>query len=139
MREATVEASPSTSGDGPIVSVRNEAGEVVVALRGDIDLANVDTLPVAISSLPLPLHDCVRIDLSEVSFLDATGLRALLRCEALLARAGVEVKVRNPKQAALRLLRLTHLDYLLETESPPPFLRTRGRTALEMRSIRFLP
>jgi len=120
MTDAIGDGAPHAGVEAASVSVSVDAGGAVVALHGDIDLASADALPTAVAALRLGPNDCLRIDLSEVSFLDARGLRAILQCEALLAPGGVAVKVRNAPCATLRLLEMTNLGYLIETVSPDP-------------------
>jgi anti-anti-sigma factor len=98
---------------GPHVSVGRDGPQVVVTLRGEIDASNADAIP------DLVVHAAegctsVRVDISDVTFLDSTLLRALLICQTRLVIAGVDFKVRSPSPQARRTFELTHLESMLE-------------------------
>lgn len=86
---------------------------VVIALSGEIDLANVDALPGAIAGA-IGSDSSIRIDIAGVTFLDSSLLRLLLICEANCAQRGIELKVRNPTDQARRIFELTSLTALIE-------------------------
>lgn len=103
-------------GAGLAVNWLIDGQHVVIALSGEIDLANVDALPDAIAGA-IGRDSSVRIDIADVTFLDSSLLRLLLICEASCARRGVELKVRNPTDQARRIFELTRLTSLLESRS----------------------
>ena len=81
------------------VETRNGGGDVVLSVRGDVDLATAPELEVA---LERALEDAGRrlvVDLRGVSFLDSTGLAVLLRQDQR-ARAAARhlVVVKGPPQ-----------------------------------------
>jgi anti-anti-sigma factor len=89
-------------------------GLVVVNLSGEIDLSNADDLPPALSQVATtPDVSAVHVDLAAVSFIDSSGLRALLISEAHLAKVGSEFKVCNPTEHTRRLFELTGLTHLI--------------------------
>jgi anti-sigma B factor antagonist len=49
------------------------------------------------------------VDLSAVGFIDSTGLRAILVCEALLERVNCRFVLRSPSTAVRKVLELTGL------------------------------
>jgi len=61
------------------------------------------------------------IDLDELEFIDAGGLRAIVDVARKAERAGRSVKVANPSTMLRRLFTLTGLERSVElvTESPP--------------------
>jgi anti-anti-sigma factor len=95
-----------------------EDGHLVITLSGEIDAANADALPAAVCAA-VNGGKSVLIDVSQVSFLDSSFLRAILMCAAGLEADGVEVKVRNPQSQARRLFETTRLTHMLDrhTES----------------------
>lgn len=93
-----------------------EGRHLVVSLSGEVDAANADALHDAIVGA-LGRDTSVRVDIGAVTFLDSSLLRALLICQARLAVTGVDLKVRNPTAAALRIFEITDLTSLLE--APP--------------------
>jgi anti-anti-sigma factor len=98
--------------DQPVeIAVEEHKDFVLVRLVGEIDLAAVNI----VESTLLPLEKRfpnVIIDLRGVSFLDSTGLRAIVSAHTR-SRQGGELKiVRGPKQVQ-KLLNMTGLDKLL--------------------------
>ncbi len=55
-----------------------------------------------------PLH--IRLDLSDVTFLDRAGLNVLLRVQARLESAAGELRLVMPTPSVVRLLHQAHLD-----------------------------
>ena len=94
------------------IAVEEHKDFVLVRLVGEIDLAAVN----AVESTLLPLEKRfpnVMIDLRGVSFLDSSGLRAIVSAHARSREGGFELKiVRGPKQVQ-KLLNVTGLDELL--------------------------
>jgi anti-anti-sigma factor len=55
------------------------------------------------------------LDLSDVGFIDSTGLRVLVQCHRQ-TRLGGSLLIRGPSDQALELFRLTGLDHELNVE-----------------------
>lgn len=105
---------PVTPGLGALnVSFVSEGSTLVATLSGEVDMANAEALPPAVLAVA-DAHTHVRIDIAEVTFLDSSLLRALLICQARLAAAGGELKVRNASPQAQRIFEVTNLGSLLE-------------------------
>jgi anti-sigma B factor antagonist len=64
-------------------SVRGAPG---AAVRGEMDIASVDRVEQALDAAIRDSAGAFVLDLSEVEFLDSTGLRMILHARALLAR-----------------------------------------------------
>ncbi len=60
------------------VDVELDGDAPVVAVRGELDLYSADMLEHEVVGLHGAGHDCVVVDLSEVVFIDSTGLRVLI-------------------------------------------------------------
>lgn len=73
---------------------------------GELDLAGREDVVTAGLAALWPPHP-LKIDLSGVTFIDATGLGALLQLRREAAEAGCAVTVVRPSPVALRLLELT--------------------------------
>ncbi|HWL45093.1 MAG TPA: STAS domain-containing protein [Ilumatobacter sp.] len=99
--------------NGLEVTLSVDGPHLVVALHGEIDAANADLLPAVVAGA-VNGDDSVRVDITNVTFLDSSLLRALLICETRLLIDGVELKVRNPSPQARRIFELTNLASLLE-------------------------
>lgn len=95
------------------IDFSEEGGHLVIALRGEIDLANACSLPRKLAPR-LAGHSSVRIDLGEVTFLGAAGLRAFLMCRDQLGTDATALRVRNASISARRLFEITDLADLLE-------------------------
>lgn len=101
--------SATTSSRTPYLDVRvlSDEREATVALDGELDLASADMLEREVRKLRLAGFDCVVVDLSNVGFLDSTGLRVLLSLRNTAKRAGQRlILVRGPRQVQ-RLFELT--------------------------------
>jgi anti-sigma B factor antagonist len=89
----------------PFFSVtRDSTGDWIVA-RGEIDMVTAPQLAAAIDAGP-----CLGVDMSEVSFLDVSGLRVLLDAARRNRAAGKRFSVVRPSPMIRRLLELTAVD-----------------------------
>jgi anti-anti-sigma factor len=95
------------------MSVAVEGEHVVISLIGEVDIANAGLLPDRVSTV-VDGHNSVRLDLAQVTFLDASALRGFLMCEAGLGRKGVDLKLRNVPDHARRIFEVTSLTHLIE-------------------------
>jgi anti-sigma B factor antagonist len=95
------------------VSVEIDEDRVVYRLAGEIDVASADLLPLAVLSIEPTQISMVILDLTDVTFIDSSGLSALLDCRSTLERDGVALEVRNPSVQARRLFAITGLTHLL--------------------------
>lgn len=84
-----------------------------VTVTGELDMSNVDELRIAL--------DCsgkrVRLDTTELTFIDSTGLAALIEAREEVGPDRFEL---IPGPATSRILELTDLDRLFGTDSQPP-------------------
>lgn len=85
-------------------SVRD--GQVVVALRGDLDVTGVTDAEAAIAALVAQGQSLI-IDMSALDFIDCGSLGALARARALARRGGGDVVLAAPQPQVRRLLTLT--------------------------------
>jgi anti-anti-sigma factor len=87
---------------------------VVVHLAGEIDLLAEPSLQDHLSELLVTQPDCLIIDLSQVSFMGATGLSVLVRTRHVAAQQGTILKLCSPSRCVARVLELLGLDRLFE-------------------------
>ena len=80
---------------------------VEVEATGELDVATAWRLRQRVLAAVGEGADCVLLDGSDVSFVDAAGLGALAGMADELARRGVRLELRNPSPALCRLLALT--------------------------------
>jgi anti-anti-sigma factor len=84
-----------------------------VAVRGEIDMNAVDTLDRALETAIVDSVGAFVVDLTDVTFLDSSGLATILRARARLGRENRELAVVCPPGPARRLFEVTSMDELL--------------------------
>ncbi len=98
-------------------SERSDGG-CVLSVEGEFDLAVVDEF--LEWALPcLGRADAIEIDLGAVSFIDSSGLGALVRVRNEAADKGKSLSLVNPSPATHRLLELTGLQQAFDIRSNP--------------------
>ena len=96
-------APPSAA--GPLeVEVSSTPYGAVVALAGELDIATVAQVREAFASETLTHADAVVVDLTEVGFMDSTGLSALLTFEGELSARRRRLAIACPEGAARLVL-----------------------------------
>ena len=83
-----------------------EGKAVRIAVAGEIDLANSPRLKaVVLAAIERPLRPTeVKVDLSKVTFIDASGVGALVAGREVARRCGVGFAVQNTQGVVLRVL-----------------------------------
>jgi anti-sigma B factor antagonist len=94
------------------VSVSNSgAGDVpVVAVRGEVDVYSAPQLKQKITELLQSGNPSLIVDLTEVAFLDSTGLGALVEARAASGEAGGVLPLVCNQERILKLFTITGLD-----------------------------
>jgi anti-sigma B factor antagonist len=103
-------------------------GRRVIAPRGELDLATADQLEERLAGN----IDTV-LDLSELSFIDSTGIRVLVSTARRARAEGWEFTVRSPQPTVLRVIRLVALEQQLRLESQEGPASQRGDGAAATR------
>jgi len=85
-----------------------------VALGGELDLNGVDAVTTEFDELGEQHVDTVLVDASGLTFLDSSGLRALLAGRTRLQAKHVQLRVVNASPAIARLLDMTGTRSMLE-------------------------
>jgi anti-sigma B factor antagonist len=100
---------------------------VVVQLSGDFDLLAVEPFKLEAERAAAMAEEAVVVDLRGLSFIDSSGLRALLEGHATIAARGVEVTFLQPPGRLKRVFEVTGADRLLPFDDvraaevgPPP-------------------
>jgi anti-sigma B factor antagonist len=92
--------------------VEHDTYRCTVALHGELDLRVARTLERRLLALlQLPLRE-MEIDLSELSFIDSTGLTALVRAQHAAREARIEFVVCHASERVEWMLSLTGLEPL---------------------------
>jgi anti-sigma B factor antagonist len=92
-------------GDAFSVDLSRQGVSVVCSVAGEIDLATAPALVEAVESeLASSTLETQRVvvDLSEVGFLDSSGLNALVRLEQTMEGRGVDVRIVSPSDRVVR-------------------------------------
>lgn len=90
--------------------------DTTIALRGELDLATVKRFAAVCDSIDYASVTRVVLDLRELVFIDATGLRAVLRLHALCLEQSRELLVRPGSRGVQRVFELTNTHRLLSFE-----------------------
>jgi anti-anti-sigma factor len=80
---------------------------VVLRLTGDLDFASFGLLDAPLQTLQMDGRSDLVIDLSDVGFIDSTGLRVLLQAHRRALARGRTLLIRGASAQAMQLFRLT--------------------------------
>jgi anti-anti-sigma factor len=94
------------------LSHRHLAGISVIAVGGEVDIANADVLARYVADVRRP-GDHVVFDLTELAFLDCSGLRVLLRGARQAAAQDAVVRIAGAHGTPARLLQVLQVHVLL--------------------------
>lgn len=86
----------------------------IVRLFGELDIAGCDEFEQALSQAGENGARTVVVDLSDLEFLDSSGLRSLLKLHAELGENGVRLAVIRGTPAVHRVFQITRTDQRLE-------------------------
>ena len=87
----------------------DSAHVVRLALRGEIDAATArHGIDLLVTADPSP-GDVITLDLSDVEFIDSSGVSMLLKIRSYLDGMGCGLELANPSAAVLRVLSLLGL------------------------------
>jgi anti-sigma B factor antagonist len=89
-----------------------------IAVSGDLDVSTADHLWDVLGGL-VDGGDTVVLDLTELEFMDSSGLSTIIRAVKASRKGGGDVIVRSPTRAVYRLLQISAVDQILTIESPP--------------------
>ncbi len=81
----------------------------MLALRGEVDMASAPLLDERLAAVVADDRCEVVVDVAEVTFIDAAGLRVLLQAGQRLAVDGRRLTLRAPSPFVRRLLDITGL------------------------------
>jgi anti-anti-sigma factor len=96
------------------VTTTDRPDGVHVALSGELDLASAPKLDDELKHVEDRGPALIVLDLQELSFMDSSGLRALLSADARAREAGRRLVLVRGDERVQRVLRITRLDERLE-------------------------
>jgi anti-sigma B factor antagonist len=102
------------------VSVRDQDGYRIVMIGGEIDIASASVLRARLLDLLPADASPVIIDLSRVTFCDASGLAVLVAASRRAAQLGGVLRLAAPAPLTATILRLTGLDAWFEVFATVP-------------------
>jgi anti-sigma B factor antagonist len=93
----------------PVEFEQRAVAESVVVIRvlGDLDIGSADALRDVLDGAEVDDPTVVRLDASQVEFLDSTALGVILACAQRLDEHGGRFELANPSPAVKRILEMT--------------------------------
>lgn len=99
------------------MTVREQGPRTEVALRGEIDLANVEAISMEVLDVMANDAMVLVLDVSEVTYLDSTGVRLLFRLARQLRERQQRLVLVVPEQALIRsVLTLSGVTHVMGME-----------------------
>lgn len=93
--------------DEPVTSLDRDADVATVALHGEVDVLNVDQVRVAlVEAIETRPHTLV-VDLAKLSFIDSTGLGAIIFGFQRARDEGIEFCLARPSRGVHQILVLS--------------------------------
>ena len=105
---AVAEAGPELQ-----MTVTKEGGETVLALAGELDLYTSARLRERLSDLTHGARPRIVVDLSELTFVDSTGLGTLVTALKRLRDVGGDMAIRAPTPATRRVIEISGLRHVI--------------------------
>ncbi|HEY6744326.1 MAG TPA: STAS domain-containing protein [Mycobacteriales bacterium] len=104
------------SEDFAVEVVRGDCHETV-RVRGELDIATAPLLRAALDGVYARRPERVEVDLSGITFLDASSIATLIAARRRLAAQRAALVLVDPSSIARRVIRLAGLDRVLEVET----------------------
>jgi len=102
-------ASPATI---VVTSAPGHSGEVVISLAGELDMSNVETVRWQLDTLLAANPTPIVFDLSEVGFMDSSGIALLVQ----VAASAEAISLRHVPELIQRVLQITGVTDVLVVE-----------------------
>jgi anti-sigma B factor antagonist len=96
------------------VAQQEVGGFPVVSIKGEIDVYSAPQLKDALTELLGAGSSAVVVDLTDVGFLDSTGLGALVAARTSATDADIRLPIVSDRDRILKLFRITGLDGVFE-------------------------
>jgi anti-anti-sigma factor len=96
------------------VTTQASGGRVTVSLKGELDLSSVGKVEDELKRVEADEPTLLVLDLSQLSFLDSTGLRAVVTADERARTNGRRLVVVRGSDAVQRVFAITRLEERLE-------------------------
>lgn len=96
------------------IDVREEAGLAHVVVQGEFDLAGIQQFEDRVRDAETSAPRAIVIDLSDVEFMDSSGLRALVMASERAEKAGRRLAIVPGPPQVRRVFEITQLDSRLD-------------------------
>jgi anti-anti-sigma factor len=107
----------------PVAAMERDGDRTVVLLAGELDIATVEVLTqILAKAIAIDDGDLV-VDLSQVTFIDASTLAVLVRGRDFMRLQSREFQVRAPSVFVRRVLEVCGLADLIDGRVPAPWRR----------------
>src|SRR5262245_5493536 len=103
------------------LSIANEDGQnVCVAIAGHVTQRELGPMQEPLVDLlgPTAYSRAVRLDLSDTSYMDSSGVGWLLTCHKRMRQAGGKLTLQGPHPIVANVLKVLKLDKVFEIEPP---------------------
>jgi anti-sigma B factor antagonist len=97
-----------------VTSARRDADMVTVTLRGEVDVLTVNQVRVALGEAIAARPRLIVVDMADLSFIDSTGLGALIFGFQRARDAGVGFRLARPSRGVHQILVLSGLLEVVE-------------------------
>lgn len=98
-------------------SVVEEGDPYIVAVSGEVVFENVEELRAFLLKIGESKTGTVVLDLAGLEFIDTSGLGVLVGMRSQFKRYGKELRLANPREKVLKILRLTRLSTVFGLEA----------------------
>jgi anti-anti-sigma factor len=98
---------------------RDDPRAINLYLRGELDMYSAPALLRELEKASAKRPARIVLDLAGLSFMDVSGLRAILDTARTVRREGGSLIISNPMPHIVRLLELTAIDQSLEVQGRP--------------------
>jgi anti-sigma B factor antagonist len=98
------------------LGVSREPLAAIVRLSGEIDISTISSVRLVVQELLETDIESIVLDLSDVRFMDSSGIGILVAAHRRAQARGTALTLRHPTPIVAKVLALTHVDQLVTVE-----------------------